>query len=365
MSSPKLFQPINVGNITLKHRVVLAPLTRSRTEKDVPVAELVKEHYSQRASSPGTLLITEGVVIAPQASGYRSIPHFWTEEQINAWKPIVDAVHAKGSYIFLQILALGRAASKAVLQALDPSYEVVGAGDIPYTGGDIPRPLSLDEIQEYIGWYAKAAKDGVEKAGFDGVEIHACNSDLIQQFLEEQSNNRTDGYGGSIENRAKFALQVVEAVSKAIGMEKTALRLGPWPSLFDMGMKDPFPTYTYLLEKLKESHSSLAYIHVIEPRSDMNPAFDKEEHDQEISNVFIQKIWSPRPLILCGSFNRQTAIDSAEDDGILIAFGRHFIANPDLPVRLEKDLPLTPYDRSTFYTPGPKGYTDYPFAASS
>jgi NADPH2 dehydrogenase len=141
-------------------------------------------------------------------------------------------VHAQGSYIFLQICALGRSASKAVLQAHDSSYEVVGAGDIPYTGGDPPRPMTLEEIREYVGWYAKAAKDGVEKAGFDGVEIHGCNSDLIEQFLEDVSNNRTDEYGGSIENRARFALEVVEAVSKAIGVEKTALRLSPWPSFF-------------------------------------------------------------------------------------------------------------------------------------
>ncbi|THV01994.1 FMN-linked oxidoreductase [Dendrothele bispora CBS 962.96] len=363
MSSPKLFQPIKVGDMTLNHRVVLAPLTRIRTTpSEAPIPELVKEYYTQRASMPGTLLISEGTIIASKAHGFPGIPGSWSDEQISGWKEIVDAVHAKGSFIFLQIAASGRNATRAVLQKRDPSFEVVGAGDIPSTGGDVPRPLTHEEIREYVDLYAQAAKNGVEKAGFDGVELHGCNASLINQFLEDVSNNRSDEYGGSIENRAKFALEVVEAVSKAIGITKTALRLSPWPTFADMGMKDPIPTYSFLVQKLRELFPDLAYLSVIEPRA-RGAEFEERELSQGESNDFIRGIWSPRPLVLAGGYTRETAIEKAENEGIMIAFGRHFIANPDLPIRLKKNSTLNAYDRSTFYLGGPKGYTDYPFDA--
>ncbi|KAK7462981.1 hypothetical protein VKT23_007562 [Stygiomarasmius scandens] len=365
MATPKLFQPITIGNITLKHRVVLAAMTRVRTTpSEAPIPDLVKEYYAQRASTPGTLLISEGVIIASKAHGFPGGPGFWSEEQINGWKEIVDAVHSKGSYIYLQIAALGRGAPKEYLKSRDPSFEVVSAGDIPYTGGDTPRPLTLDEIREYIELYAQAAINAVEKAGFDGVEIHGCNSDLTEQFLEDVSNNRTDEYGGSIENRARFMLEVVEAITKGIGAEKTALRLSPWPTFFDMGMKDPIPTYTYLVEKVRDLFPKLAYLSVIEPRS-RGAEFEERELEKRESNDFIRAIWSPRPLMLAGGFTRQSAIEKAENDNTLIAFGRHFSSNPDLPVRLEKGLNLNPYDRSTFYSTsrGSEGYTDYSFAS--
>ncbi|THV01995.1 NADH:flavin oxidoreductase/NADH oxidase [Dendrothele bispora CBS 962.96] len=365
-SSSRLFQPIKVGNMNLNHRVVLAPLTRLRTTpSEAPVPELVKEYYVQRASTPGTLLVSEATIIASKAHGLAGGPGFWSDEQINGWKEIVDAVHAKGSFIFLQIAALGRLAPKALLQQRDPSFEVVGAGDIPYSSGDIPRPLTREEIREYVNLYAQAAKDGVEKAGFDGVEIHGCNASLIEQFLQDVTNNRTDEYGGSVENRTRFALEVVDAMSQAIGAEKTALRLSPWNTIFDMGMEDPIPTYSFLVERLRVLFPDLAYLSVTEPRM-IGEHVEKELNNGE-SNDFIHKIWSPRPIVLAGAYTRQTAIEKTEsesNENILIAFGRHFIANPDLPVRLEKNLALNAYDRSTFYLPGPKGYTDYPFAST-
>ncbi|KAK7462993.1 hypothetical protein VKT23_007574 [Stygiomarasmius scandens] len=367
MSTSALFKPIKIGDITLSHRVVLAPMTRIRTTPtEAPVPGLVKEYYEQRASTPGTLLVSEGTLIASKAHGFPGAPGFWTEEHINGWKEIVDAVHAKGSFIFLQLGAMGRVASTALLKQRDPSFEVVGAGDIPFTGGDVPRPLTREEIREYIDLFALAAKNGVEKAGFDGVELHACNTDLIQQFLEDVSNNRTDEYGGSIENRARFALEIVEAVSKAIGVKKTAVRLSPWLTLLDMGMKDPVPTYSFLVEKLKDQFPDLAYLSTIDPRAGGGEYVERELKKNE-SNDFIRDIWSPRPLMLAGGYTRQKAIEEAKGEGILIAFGRPFIANPDLPLRLRKDIPLTPYDRSTFYAPGaePKGYTDYPFASEA
>ncbi|THV01992.1 NADH:flavin oxidoreductase/NADH oxidase [Dendrothele bispora CBS 962.96] len=364
MSNSNLFKPVKIGGLNLNHRVVLAPLTRLRmTPTEAPVPELVKEYYTQRAGTPGTLLITEATAIALKAHGLSGAPGFWSDEQIHGWKEIVDAAHAKGSFIYLQIFAMGRLASRTVLQTRDPSFEVIGAGDIPLTGGDIPRPLRLEEIREYVELYAQAAKNAVEKAGFDGVELHGCNASLIEQFLQDVTNNRTDEYGGSVENRARFALEVVNAVSKAIGVEKTAIRLSPWSTYSEMGMKDPISTYTYLVERLRDLFPGLAYLGVIEPRA-KGENFEERELNEGESNDFIREIWSPKPLIFAGGYTRETAIEKAGNENTLIAFGRHFIANPDLPIRLEKNLALNAYDRSTFYVGGPKGYTDYSFISS-
>lgn len=230
---------------------------------------------------------------------------------------------------------MGRAANPAVLKAIDPSYEVVGAGDIPMEGGQVPRPMTVDEIQASVALFAKAAADAVFKAGFDGVEVHGANGFLIDQFLQDVSNNRTDKYGGSIENRSRYALQVVEAISKAVGEDKTSIRLSPWAKDQSwyfyrimitivnglnpgMGMKNPIPTYTYLISQLRERHPNLAYIHIIQSRDLNNP--------KQSSEVF-HDLWLPRPLIVADGFTREKALKAAKREGILVAFGRHFISN--------------------------------------
>ncbi|KIY64624.1 FMN-linked oxidoreductase [Cylindrobasidium torrendii FP15055 ss-10] len=366
-SSSKLFEPIKVGRLDLQHRVVLAPLTRFKATQPghVPVP-VMKEYYSQRASAPGTLLITEATFIAPKAGGFKHVPGIWSEEQIAIWKEITDNVHAQGSYIYLQLWAIGRAAEPDVLASEDPSLPFVSASSIPLAGTTIaPRPLTIPEIQEYVQLYATAAENAVHKAGFDGVEIHGANGYLIDQFFQDVSNVRTDAYGGSIENRARFGLEVVDAVAKAVGADRVALRLSPWSPFQDMKMADPKPTFAYITKQLKEHHPDLAYLHVVEPR--ISGIVDSDGTDEE-SNDFLREIWAPKPFIAAGGYNRQTALaamERAQHTGELLAFGRYFISNPDLVRKLKENLPLTKYDRAMFYIPGDwtgLGYTDYPFA---
>ncbi|KAK0184556.1 hypothetical protein F5146DRAFT_1145412 [Armillaria mellea] len=320
MTDSKLFQPINIGDLTLNHRIVLAPLTRVKsTEKGhVPYTSVMKEYYSQRASDPGTLLITEATLVAQKAGVFKNIPGIWSQEQIDAWKEITDAVHAKGGFIFCQLWGQGRGAKPAYLKDEDPSLEFVAPSAIKlsYTT-ETPRPLTIDEIHEYPKLFAQAAANAVFKAGFDGVELNAVNGFLIDQFIQDE-----------------------------------------------MRMDDPVPTFSYLVKEIGQRHTDLAYLHVIEPRVNGTEARDDEPGAGE-SNDFIRELWSPRPLISAGGYTREEAMRVADEKGELIAFGRYFISNPDLPKKLKKNLPLTPYNRSTFYLPGEvtEGYTDYPFTS--
>ncbi|KAJ6625225.1 NADH:flavin oxidoreductase/NADH oxidase [Mycena sp. CBHHK59/15] len=368
--SPQLFQPITLGPLSLKHRVVLSPLSRLRSDANhVPILPLVKEYYTQRGSTPGTLLIAESTIITAKAGGFPNMPGVWTPEQIKAWKEIVESVHAQGSFIFLQLLALGRAALPAILKAEDPTLPFVSASNIPITEGaeERPRPLTIGEIEEYVGLYSQAAKNAMD-AGFDGVEIHAANGCLLDQFLQDVSNDRTDAYGGNIENRAHFPLQVIKAVTQVVGQNRTGIRFSPWSPYAGMGMADPISTFSYIVSEIKRLYPEFAYIHIIEPRISADSTVDPSLENTSQSNDFIREIWGDRPLISAGGYTRETAIKLAERKNALVSFGRTFIANPDLPLRLEKDIPLNPYDRSTFYLMGqdvPTGYTDQPFAATA
>ncbi|KAK1228095.1 hypothetical protein PQX77_008866 [Marasmius sp. AFHP31] len=375
----QLFRPIQLGDTLLKHRVALAPLTRFRADKDhVPLLPIVKEYYTQRASEPGTLLITEATYIHPRAGGTANVPGIWSDAQIQAWKEIVDAVHAKGSYIYMQLWALGRAANPHQLTSEDPSYPYVSASDVPLSDrkkdDPAPRPLTVEEIKDYAQYFAQAASNAVHKAGFDGVEIHGAHGYLVEQFLKASSNRRTDEYGGSIENRSRFALEVVDAIVKAVGPRKAGIRLSPWATIQDSSEQDPRPLYSYLVNEIKKAHPTLSYIHLVEPR--VNGVFDVKGDLGDQNNDFIRDIWTNGPggnesehgrrLISAGNFTLETATEHADTTGDLVAFGRRFIANPDLPYRLRQNIPLTPYNRKTFYvhagTQNPEGYTDYPFA---
>ncbi|KAI0795061.1 NADH:flavin oxidoreductase/NADH oxidase [Abortiporus biennis] len=359
---PKLFQPIKVGDVQLQHHIVLAPLTRLRANAKHVHGDLALDYYTQRASTPGTLLISEGTSLRAEAGGWSNEPHIHTDEQVAGWKRITDAVHAKGSYMFCQIFAHGRA---AYLEALEPlGYDIVGPSPIPIQGRPTPRELTVKEIKEYVCWFAEAAHNAVHRAGFDGVEVHFANGYLLNQFIDDGSNHRTDEYGGSIENRCRFPLEVLDAVVKTVGQSKVAFRVSPWEIFQDMGMKDPVPTYTYLIKKILEDFPLLAYLHAIERRVKGVTVAGSNSEDKEYdeSKNFLRQLWKPRPFISAGLFNRETALERAETEGDLIAFGRLFISNPDLPLRLKKNLPLTPYNRETFYVPeSPVGYIDYPF----
>ncbi|KAJ8522236.1 hypothetical protein ONZ45_g1185 [Pleurotus djamor] len=364
-SAIKLFQPTKVGRLALKHRIVLAPMTRLRaSDANVPLLPIVKDYYQQRGSTPGTLLITEGIAIAPQAGGFPNLPGLWSDEQIAAWKEVTDAVHAKGSFIYAQIAAIGRPAVPALLAAQGLPY--VSASDVPLSTqpDPAPRPLTIPEIKEYVQVFVTAASNAVNRAGFDGVEIHGASGMLIDQFIQDVTNKRIDEYGGSIEGRSKFALEILDAVTKEIGQDRTAIRFSPWSTAQEMRMEDPKPTFSYLVSQLRDKFPDLAYLHVAEPRVSLG----LEERDEstipvEEENDFMRKIWAPKPVITAGGMNRELAIATA-DRGDIVAVGRPFTSNPDLPVRWEHNYPLTPYDRPSFYLPGDasgKGYSDFSF----
>ncbi|TAQ91364.1 hypothetical protein B7494_g280 [Chlorociboria aeruginascens] len=355
----KLFTPLKVGANTLQHRVVMAPLTRHRADDDHVPLPMVAEYYSQRASVRGTLLISEATLISPRAGGYENVPGIWSAAQIQSWKKVTDAVHQKQSFIYLQLWNLGRAASPAVLEP--EGFKVVGASAIPIDAEHaVPTPLTEDEIHGFIADYAQAAKNAIE-AGFDGVEIHGANGYLIDQFLQDVTNKRTDAWGGSIEKRARFAVEVAQAVVGAVGASRTAMRLSPWSRFQSMGMADPVPQFSYLVEELKKL--PLAYLHVVESRAQGNMSFERTELVQ-----FMAKIWGKTsPLFIAGGLTPDLARKAVDEEFVendaAAVFGRHFLANPDLPFRIQKGIELAPHDRSTFYTPmSPKGYLDYPFS---
>ncbi|THV03537.1 NADH:flavin oxidoreductase/NADH oxidase [Dendrothele bispora CBS 962.96] len=369
VTSSKLFEPIKIGHMELKHHIVLAPLTRLRNDNNFVPLDVACDHYAQRASVPGTLLITEAMGVFPKGGAYFNIPGVWKEEQIVKWKKVTDCVHLRDGFIFAQIWSGGRIAIPDVLKSQDPSYIVVGPSDIPCNGHDWPvHPLTAEEIKEYVEAWSKGAANAVHKAGFDGVELHFANGYLPDQFLQDVSNKRTDEYGGSIENRARFPLEIVEGVVKEVGQERVGVRLSPWSTFQGMNktgmrMKDPKPTFTYVVEKLKELYPNLGYLSVIEPRIAGDSTVDLDASGE--SNDFLREIWAPKPLISAGGYARESAMKTADEKGDVIAFGRMFISNPDLPFRLLHDIPLTKYDRSLFYCPGDnsgKGYTDYPFS---
>ncbi|SLM40049.1 nadh:flavin oxidoreductase nadh oxidase family protein [Lasallia pustulata] len=354
----KLFTPLQVGNSHLQHRLVMAPLTRFRADDGHVPLPMVKEYYSQRASVPGTLLTTEATLISPRASGYNNVPGIWTPSQIAAWKEITAAVHAKKSFIHLQLWALGRKAVPDIVQR--DGGDFVSSSPIPMTDNSpTPRALTEDEIHHFIRDYAQAARNAIA-AGFDGVEIHGANGYLIDQFTQDVINKRTDAWGGSVENRARFALEVAKAVVDAVGAERVGIRLSPFSSLQGMKMEDPYPTFSYLIRGLKDL--KLAFLHLVESRVEGNADVEPTEKVNPLVDVWGQT----SPVFLAGGFkpdSARRAVDEFADKDVAIVFGRYFISNPDLPYRIKEDIPLSPYDRDTFYkAKSPDGFTDYPFS---
>jgi NADPH2 dehydrogenase len=361
---PRLFTPLQVGQVTLKHRIVMAPLTRYRADNDHVPLPFVKEYYEQRGSFPGTLLVTEATFISPQAGGYANVPGIHNDAQIKAWKEVTDAVHAKGSFIYCQLWALGRAAKPEVINS--EGFDHVSSSAVPIEEGlPVPRALTEEEIYQYIKDYAHAAKSAIA-AGFDGVEIHGANGYLVDQFTQDTSNKRTDSWGGSVENRARFGIEVTKAVIAAVGADRTAIRLSPWNPFQGMKMKDPRPQFSYLLSALKEL--KLAYIHLIGSR-----------YEEEESLDFLTDIWGKTsPILIAGHLSRDAngyssqgshpsnaklVLERYPNNDVVAVYGRYFIANPDLPFKVEKGLAFREYDRATFYKPmSREGYTDIPFS---
>ncbi|XP_060673484.1 putative 12-oxophytodienoate reductase 11 [Ziziphus jujuba] len=356
-----LLTPYKLGKFDLSHRIVLAPLTRQRSFGNVPQPHAIL-YYSQRTTEGG-LLIAEATGISDTAQGYPETPGIWTKEQVEAWKPIVDAVHLKGGIFFCQIWHVGRVSNSG----FQPNGQApISSTDKPLTpqkranGIDVaqftpPRRLRTDEIPGIINDFRLAARNAVE-AGFDGVEIHGAHGYLIDQFLKDQVNDRTDKYGGSLENRCRFALEVVEAVVNEIGADKVGIRLSPFAAYMESGDSDPNALGLHLVQSLNKY--GILYCHMVEPRmkqvGEISQTFDSLQPMRKAFNG---------TFIVAGGYTREDGNKAvAENHADLVAYGRWFLANPDLPKRFELNAPLNKYNRDTFYIPDPVvGYTDYPF----
>ena len=358
MSAP-LLTPFKLGSYTLQNRIVLAPLTRNRTVVDNVPNALMALHYEQRATAG--LLISEATQVSPQGLGYPNTPGIHSPEQIEGWKLITNAVHAKGGKIFLQLWHVGRI-SHPDLQpngelpvapsAIAPEGEVATyTGMKPYV---TPRALELAEIPKIVDQYRIGAKNALE-AGFDGVEVHSANGYLLDQFLQDNTNHRTDIYGGSLENRARLLMEVMEAVVDVWGSDHVGVRLSPSGTFSSMYDSNRAVTFGYVVKEL--NRFNLAYLHLVAPRVE---GFGSAEDQPDLGADFFRPIFKGT-IITAGGYSFETgnaAIASGNAD--LVSFGRLYIANPDLPERFAANAPLNTPDRTTFYGGDAKGYTDYP-----
>ena len=358
----ELFTPINLGPFELAHRVVMAPLTRMRTVTNFIPNDLMVEHYSQRATKGG-FIIAEGTVISETGHGYYGAPGIYTNEHVEGWKKVTEAVHAKGGVIFMQLFHAGRQ-SHIDLQpggALPIGPSVVEHEDVVYTpNGWLPatlnRALETEEVRSLVQGYIKGAKLAKE-AGFDGVEVHGANGYLVDQFLQDGSNKRTDIYGGSIENRVRFLLEIVEGLVSVWGDDRVGIRVGPSGTFGNMSDSNPIALFSYAAEQLNKF--KLAYLHIIEPR--IKGSYMEAEGLEPVAAKHLRGIFQGT-IIAAGGFEYESGNEIIRDGyADLVAYGRHFIANPDLPFRFENGFPLNPYDRNTFYGGDEKGYNDYPF----
>ena len=356
MSASRLFTPLKVGNAELLHRIAMAPLTRYRAGDDYAPTQMVAEYYGQRASTPGTLIISEATAISLRHSGNPNAPGIYNDAQVEAWRRVTDAVHAQGSRIFLQMWGTGRATNPK--HAEKNGFTVKGPSPIAISPDHaVPEALTTEEIKETVQEFVNAAKNAI-RAGFDGVELHGANGYLIDEFIQDVSNQRTDEYGGSIENRSRFAVEIATSIAAAIGADRTAIRLSPFSKFQSMHMKDPVPQYTDLVGKLNSL--GLAYLHLVEPR-----VSGHADVDPTGSLNFIYDVWNG-PIVVAGGFtaeNAQKYLDQHPNNDLIVAFGRSFVSTPDLVFRLKEKLPFNDYDRTTFYTPQePRGYIDQPFS---
>ncbi|KAG8977233.1 hypothetical protein FRC05_002233 [Tulasnella sp. 425] len=366
--------------MNLSHRIVLAPLSRFRADSTHVHREIAQEYYGQRVTKGG-FIISEATFVSEELVGQRHAPGIYNKEQIAAWKTIVSQIHDKGGYIFIQLWATGRAGDPAVhdelgTRLLAPSPISIPGDGSEYEEGDhrVPEEMAKEDLKRVVGQYVAAAKSAVEEAGFDGVEIHAANGYLVDQFIQSVSNQRTDEYGGSIENRARFPLEIVQAIAEAIGQERTAIRFSPYSTFQSMRMPDPVPQFAYLTQELRDRFPDLAYIHFIEGRVHGNS--DVASTIPETSDVF-REIWQEKDtergkqsvFLTAGGWSPENAAKFVREKGGAVVFGRAFIGNPDLVDRIKRGLPLNDHERATFYAPqgptGRKGYTDYPFARAS
>lgn len=357
MTAGRLFQPLKLGAIELPNRVVMAPLTRNRATADNVPSDLAVTYYAQRASAG--LIISEATQVVPEGQGYPNTPGIHSDEQVAGWQRVTDAVHKAGGRMVLQLWHVGRV-SHPVFQpggklpvapsALAPKGQLYGF-DWKKMDYVTPRALDLSELPGVIAGYVKGAENA-RKAGFDGVEVHGANGYLLDQFLRDGTNKRTDAYGGSIENRAKLMLEVSKAAAAVAGPERTGIRISPVTPANDISDSNPQPLFDHIVDQLNAL--KLVYIHVIEgatggPRD--NAPFDYASLRKRFKQAYMANNGYDAALA-------NKVLDAGAAD--LIAFGKPFISNPDLVERLKKGAALNEWDKNTFYGGGAKGYTDYP-----
>ncbi|HYP89753.1 MAG TPA: alkene reductase [Polyangiaceae bacterium] len=354
-----IFQPYQLGDLQLQNRIAMCPMTRCRADAEHAPTALVAEYYEQRASAG--LIITEGVAPSPSGKGYARIPGLWSEAQVAGFAEVTRRVHARGAKIFAQIMHTGRVSHPLNMPA---GTEVIAPSAVPLTTGKMwtdqeqmqdyptPRAMTLAEVERTVDEHVVAAKNAI-RAGFDGVELHGANGYLTEQFLNANTNLRTDRYGGSVENRARFALEVLSAMASAIGKQRVGVRFSPYGVASGMS---PYPevdaTYAYLADELTKL--GIVYVHVVDHSAQGAPPVPAA-----IKATIRERFKGT--LIAAGGFELASA-ERAIDDGSadLVAFGRPFLANPDLVSRLVHGQPLAAADMATAFSMGPKGYTDYP-----
>jgi N-ethylmaleimide reductase len=349
----KLFDALKIGNLELKNRIIMAPMTRSRADDEGVQNEIAAEYYRQRASAG--LIITEATNVSPMAKGYVRTPGIYTGEQIKSWRKITGAVHAANGKIFMQLFHTGRIALPDFLpdSALPVAPSAVKAGGKNKTDDGMkdfvePREMNVDEIRQTVEDFAAAAKNAIA-AGFDGVELHGANGYLVHQFLGTNTNLRTDEYGGSFENRARFLFEVVDAISDAIGSERLGVKLSPTVPFNDMEDAEAEEFYPFIVRQLNKKNP--AYLHI---GFEETPAMQINWHEK-LRSIYTGVYFAN------GGFTRESGEKFlAENRADAIGYGKLFIANPDLPERFAGNAPLNELDDSSFYATGEKGYTDYP-----
>lgn len=360
-----LFDPTQAGELRLANRIVMAPLTRNRAPDAIPTA-LMAEYYAQRASAG--LLVTEATAISQQGQGYADVPGLYGSEQIDGWKRVTEAVHDEGGKIVVQLWHVGRV-SHSELQPgggrpVAPSAitaktkTVLIRNGVPtFVDTSEPRALRVEELPGIVHTYQAAARNAVETAGFDGVEIHAANGYLLDQFLKSGSNQRADDYGGSIENRARLLLEVVRAVTGAVGGGRTGIRLSPVTPANDAFDADPQPLFEYVVRQLAALH--LAYLHIIEGATGGPRDLPERPFDYAALKAVYRKAGGKGAWMVNNGYDKAMAEQAVANGADLVAFGKPYIANPDLVERLRRNAPLNAPDKATFYGGGAEGYTDY------
>ena len=364
--SRSLFDPVRAGDLQLANRIVMAPLTRNRSPEAIP-RDIAATYYAQRASAG--LLITEATAISHQGQGYADVPGLYGTEQLDGWKRVTDAVHARGGKIVVQLWHVGRVSHHALqpegAAPVAPSAIVartktvlIKDGVPTFTETSVPRALDAAELPGIVHAYAAAARNAVETAGFDGVEVHGANGYLLDQFLKTGANQRTDDYGGSIENRARLLLEVTRAVVDAVGGGKTGLRVSPVTPANDIVDADPQPLFDYVMRQL--APLGLAYVHVIEGATGGPRELNDRPFDYEALKAAYREAGGQAAWMVNNGYDKPLAEEAVAEGDDLVAFGKPFISNPDLVRRLREGAPLNEWDKATFYGGGAKGYIDYP-----